>query len=108
LKTASFEEDRRASWRCQEMAFPIRVSSQKHRAGLARGLLQIPERFLLPGHNHIGRLVGVTAIDTEALSGQVAHVPVRSEDPKVLAQEFFQSPRFRGRLDDDEVLTSNH
>src|SRR5439155_14262229 len=54
-------------------AFPIRVRREIDRGGLPRGFLELPEGLLFSRQNLVGRLVGVAAVDAEALARQVAH-----------------------------------
>jgi hypothetical protein len=60
--------------------------------------------FSLPWRTSYVGLVGVRAVDAQALARQVAHVAVRREDLEILAEELLERLRFGGRLDDDEGL----
>ncbi len=71
--------------------------------GLGRAL-ELVDRLLFSGEHFVGRLVGVLAIDTQALARQIPHVAVRGHDLEALAEELLEGLGLRGGLDDDDGL----
>ena len=62
------------------------------------------EMFLALGKNGVFRFEVVFGVHRTLFAGQGPDVPVGGEDLVVLAEEFFDGPRFGGGFYDNEVL----
>ena len=85
------------------LALAIGVGGDVDEVGLLRGRLQLADDLLFSFEDLVFRLKGLL-VDAELALRQVAHVTDRSLHDVVLADELVDRLRFRGRLDDDEVL----
>ena len=85
------------------LALAVGVGGNVDEVGLLGGRFQLANDLLFPFEDLVFRLER-HLVDAELALRQVAHVTDRSLHDVVLADELVDRLRFRGRLDDDEVL----
>ena len=85
------------------LSFAIRVGRDVDRVGLLRGGLQLADDLLFSFENLVLREEGLL-VDAELALREIADVADGRFDDVILPDELVDRLRFRGRLDDDEVL----